>query len=70
MHLIPKPLLYLQISTFKGFDSFKIHDKRDIFNFDIVNFSFLDGDFTRHISYGVYISLGLLECVVMLVINV
>ena len=34
----------------------KIYDKRDDFDFDIVNFPFLDGDVPRSISYGVYIS--------------
>ena len=34
----------------------KIYDKRDDFDFDIVNFSFLDGDVPRRTSYGVYIS--------------
>ena len=34
----------------------KIYDKRDDFNFVIVNFPFLDGDVPRHPSYGVYIS--------------
>ena len=33
-----------------------IHDKRDDFDFDIVNFPFLDGDVPRSTSYGVYIS--------------
>ena len=36
--------------------STKIYDKRDDFNFDIVNFRFLDGDVPRRPSYGVYIS--------------
>ena len=31
-------------------------DKRDDFDFDIVNFPFLDGDVPRSTSYGVYIS--------------
>ena len=31
-------------------------DKRDDFDFDIVNFPFLDGDVPRRASYGVYIS--------------
>ena len=31
-------------------------DKRDNFDFDIVNFPFLDGDVPRRASYGVYIS--------------
>ena len=34
----------------------KIDDKRDDFDFDIVNFPFLDGDVPRRCSYGVYIS--------------
>ena len=32
------------------------YDKRDDFDFDIVNFPFLDGDVPRRASYGVYIS--------------
>ena len=36
--------------------SSKIYDKRDDFDFDIVNFPFLDGDGAHHPSYGVYIS--------------
>ena len=31
-------------------------DKRDDFDFDTVNFPFLDGDVPRSTSYGVYIS--------------
>ena len=38
-----------------GFVKPKIYDKRD-FDFDIVNFPFLDGDVPRTASYGVYIS--------------
>ena len=34
----------------------KIYDKRDDFDFEIVNFPFLDGDVARSASYGVYIS--------------
>ena len=34
----------------------KIYDKRDDFNFEIVNFPFLDGDVLCSSSYGVYIS--------------
>ena len=33
-----------------------MYDKRDDFDFDIVNFPFLDGDVPRRTSYGVYIS--------------
>ena len=36
--------------------STKIYDKRDDFNFDIVNFSFLDSDVPQRPSYSVYIS--------------
>ena len=39
-----------------GFVKTKIYDKRDDFDFDIVNFSFLYGDGPRSASYGVYIS--------------
>ena len=38
----------------------KIYDKRDDFNFDIVNFSFLCGNVPQSPSYGVYISQGML----------
>ena len=34
----------------------RIYDKRDDFDFDIVNSPFLDGDVPRSTSYGVYIS--------------
>ena len=37
----------------------KIYDKRDDFNFDIVNFPFLVGDVPPRPSYGVYIYLNL-----------
>ena len=36
--------------------STKIYDKRDDFDFEIVNFPFLDGDVSHSTSYGVYIS--------------
>ena len=39
-----------------GTVSTKIYDKRDDFDFDTVNFPFLDGDVPRRTSYGVYIS--------------
>ena len=32
------------------------YDKHNDFDFDIVNFPFLDGDVARRASYGVYIS--------------
>ena len=43
------------LSTSDGFVKTKIYDKRDDFDFDIVNFPFLDGDVPRSASYGVYI---------------
>ena len=33
-----------------------MYDKRDDFDFEIVNIPFLDGDVPRSIPYGVYIS--------------
>ena len=50
------PFLDLHLSISKSFVSSKIYDKRDDFDFDIVNFPFLDGDDPRRPSYGVYIS--------------
>ena len=50
------PYLDLNLSITNGIVSSKIYDKRDDFNFDIVNFPFLDGDVPRSPSYGVYIS--------------
>ena len=44
------------MSITNGIVSSKIYDKRDDFNFEIVNFPFLDGDVLRFPSYGVYIS--------------
>ena len=48
--------LDLNLSIHNDIVSTKIYDKRDDFNFDIVNFPFLDGDAPRRPSYGVYIS--------------
>ena len=39
------PFLDLHLSISNGFVSSKIYDKRDDFDFDIVNFPFVDGDF-------------------------
>ena len=44
------------MSITNGIFSSKIYDKRDDFNFEIVNFSFLDGDVPRSPSYGLHIS--------------
>ena len=51
------PFLDLHLSISNGFVASKIYDKRDDFDFDIVNFPFLDGDVPRRPSYGVYFSL-------------
>ena len=50
------PFLDLNLSITNGIGSSKIYNKRDDFNFEIVNFPFLDGDVPRSPSYGVYIS--------------
>ena len=50
------PFLDLNLCISNGTVSAKIYDKRDDFDFDIVNFPFLDGDVPRPTSYGVYIS--------------
>ena len=54
---IPRPpFLNLHLSIANGLVSSKIYDKCDDFDFDIVNFPFLDGDVPRRPSYGVYVS--------------
>ena len=50
------PFLDLNLSITNGIVSSKIYDKQDDFNFEIVNFHFLDEDVPRSPSYGVYIS--------------
>ena len=50
------PFLDLNLSITNGIVSSKIYDKRDDFNFEIVNFPFLEGDGPRPPSYGEYIS--------------
>ena len=54
--LLQTHFLDLHLSISNGFVSSKIYDKRNDFDFDIVNFPFLDGDVPRSTSYGVYIS--------------
>ena len=49
-------ILNLHLSITDGKITSKIYDKRDDFNFDIVNYPQLDGDVPRTTSYGVYIS--------------
>ena len=51
----------LHLSISNGFVSSEIYDKRDEFDFDIVNFPFLDGDVPHSTAYGVYIS-QLIRC--------
>ena len=63
------PFLDYNLSITNGIVSSKIYDKRDDFNFEIVNFPFLDGDVPCFPSYGIYIFLSLFvlqECVLML----
>ena len=51
--------LDLNLSIHNDIVSTKIFDKRDDFNFDIVNFPFLDCDVPQRPSYCVYIYLNL-----------
>ena len=53
---ISAPFLDLDLSITNGLISSKIYDKRDDFNFKIVNYPHLDGDVPRATSYGVYVS--------------
>ena len=46
--------LDLNLSITNDIVTSKIYDKWDDFNFEIVNFPFLDGDVPRSPSYGVY----------------
>ena len=48
--------LDLHLSISYDIVSIKIYDKRDAFEFEIVNFPSLDGDVPPSTSYGVYIS--------------
>ena len=48
--------LDLHLSISNDIVATKIYDKRDDFDFEIVNFPFLDGDVPHSTSYGVYIS--------------
>ena len=45
----------LHLSISDGFVKIQIYDKRDDFDFDILNFPFIDGNVPRSTSYGVYI---------------
>ena len=47
----------MNLSITNGIVSSKIYDKRlDDFNFEILNFPFLDGEVPLSPSYGVYVS--------------
>ena len=46
----------MHLSISNDIVSTKIYDKCDDFDFEIVNFPFLDGDVPRSTPYGVYIS--------------
>ena len=48
--------MYLNLCISNGTVSTKIFAKLNDFDFDIVNFPFLDGDVPRHTSYWVYIA--------------
>ena len=50
------PFMDLNLSISNGTVPTKNYEKRDDFDFDIVNFPFLDGDVPRRTSYAVYIS--------------
>ena len=50
------PFWGLNLSITNDIVCSKIYDKRDDFNFEIVNFPFPDWDAPRFSSYGVYIS--------------
>ena len=62
------PFLDFDLSITNGIVSSKFYDKRDNFNFEIVNFQFLDGDVPRSPSYDIYYRnlFVLRECVEML----
>ena len=66
------PFLDLHLSISNGFVSSKIYDKRDDFDFDMVNLPFLDGDVPRSTSYGLTLLnlFGLLECLVIWLISI
>ena len=50
------PFLDLHLSISNRFVSSKIYDKRDDFDFDIVNFPFLDGDVPPYLLRGLHFS--------------
>ena len=56
----------LQLPISDGFVKTKIYDKRDDFDFDIVNFPFLYGDVRNPMVFMFLNLFDLLECPVML----
>ena len=55
----PDGTSYLDLYLFKdkdGFISRRLYDKRDDYNFDIVNYPFLDSNIPEGPAYGVYIT--------------
>ena len=56
--IYPSELQLNKANTSDTYDFFstKIYNERDDFDFESVNFQFLDGDVPRSTSYGVYIS--------------
>ena len=52
--IYPTELQLNKIAITSGIVSSKIYDKQDDFNFEIINFSFLDGDVPSSSSFGVY----------------
>ena len=63
--ILPVIFLDLHLSISNGFVSSKIYDTRDDFDFDVVNFPFLDGDVPRRpLMECIFLNLlDLLECV-------
>ena len=55
-HFFFSSLSFYHLAISDGFVKTKSFYKRDDFDFDIVNFPFLDGDVPRSTSFGVYIS--------------
>ena len=53
---IEAAFLDLHLSISIDIVSTKSNDKRDDFDFEMVNFQFLDGDVSRSTSYGDYMS--------------
>ena len=59
INLIPKLHFFdLHLLISNDIVSTKIYDKRDNFDFEIVNFPYIDGDVPRSTSYIFYISLN------------